>query len=75
MYLNNSGADFLERSNAKRIEKNKLKLQEIKSEIKLFYDNCEKNDLNPQCLWLSDMQREENRLKSLIFRAGDWLNL
>jgi len=73
MYLSKSGANFLESSNAKRLEKNRLRLANIEKDVSLFYENCKKNSLNPKCLWLYEKEREKESLKSAIFRAEFWL--
>ena len=62
MYLSKSGANFLESSNAKRIDENRLKLLEIEKHIS-SYDS----------FTLIEAKREIRRLKSLILRGEIWL--
>lgn len=62
MFLSKSGADFLESSNAKRLDKNRLKLSEIEDSL-----------LNPNCLWRYEKEQEIETLKNAILRAEIWL--
>tara|TARA_R110001606_G_scaffold219342_1_gene367177 strand:+ start:963 stop:1193 length:231 start_codon:yes stop_codon:yes gene_type:complete len=73
MFLSKSGANFLESSNAKRLEKNRLRLANIEQSLSVFYENCKKNSLNPKCLWLYEKEREKKNLESAIVRAEFWL--
>lgn len=74
MYLSKSGANFLESSNAKRLEKNRLRLANIEKSVSVFYENCKKNSLNPKCLWLYEKEREKKNLESAIVRAEFWVD-
>jgi hypothetical protein len=62
MFLSQSGADFLEASNAKRIHKNRQKLEEIKQALE-----------DPQCLYRYEKIDNLRRLKDAILRAEIWL--
>jgi hypothetical protein len=60
-YISKSGADFLEMSNAKRLEENKTKLESLL------------NTMSGMTSFQKTFNNEVKNLKHLIARAEDWI--